>query len=154
MSVADPRRQAPRGGAAEATSSPFPLSMFGKVRLLLRIWSSTALVLVLLRRHGLPKVVVVLGKRTATNPYPPRVLSRAVSRGLRIGRWQPRCLIRSLVLFRLLREQGDSADLIIGLPNQPHSPDAHAWVELNGTDLGPMPGRGRHVEFARYPYRS
>ena len=56
----------------------------------------------------------------------------------------------SLVLYRLLREQGDDAELVIGLPQTPADKDAHAWVELAGRDVGPPPGRGPHEELARF----
>jgi hypothetical protein len=56
-----------------------------------------------------------------------------------------------LVLFRLLREQGEQAELVIGLlPNAPNQ-RAHAWVELDGRDVGPPPGRFGHEEMARLP---
>jgi hypothetical protein len=29
-------------------------------------------------------------------------------------------------------------------------PEAHAWVELGGLDLGPAPGRNGHEELARF----
>jgi hypothetical protein len=80
----------------------------------------------------------------------PRRLSRAVDRILRIGRRQPTCLVSSLVLFKLLREQGDPAEIVIGLPDSPADKDAHAWVELDGVDVGPPPGRSGHAEMARF----
>jgi hypothetical protein len=55
-----------------------------------------------------------------------------------------------MVLYRLLREQGDDVQLVIGLPLEPRDKDAHAWVEMDGHDVGPPPGRGKHVELARY----
>jgi hypothetical protein len=141
-------------GSAAGQPPAKSLSVLGKVWLLGRVWWACLVVVVMLRRHPLPQAVTVLGERSTGKLLPPALLSRAVSRGLRIGRWQPRCLIRSLVLYRLLRAQGDAADLVIGLPHRPESPDAHAWVELAGRDVGPSPGRGRHVELARYPRSS
>lgn len=139
---------------AERTSPPVNLSLPSKVWLLGRVWWAGLLVVVALRRHPLPEAVIALGRPSASNPLPPALLSRAVSRGLRIGGRRPRCLIRSLVLYRLLRAQGDAAEIVIGLPHRPESPDAHAWVELAGHDVGPWPGRGQHVELARYPRSS
>ena len=40
--------------------------------------------------------------------------------------------------------------LVIGLPHTPADKDAHAWVELAGTDVGPPPGRASHEELARF----
>lgn len=142
-----------RSGAAPP-SPPRNLSLPSKVWLYGRVWWTCLLVLVALRRHQLPEAVVVLGRPSNRKPMPPSLLSRAVSRSLRIGAWRPRCLIRSLVLYQLLRAQGDAADIVIGLPHRPDSPEAHAWVELGGYDVGPWPGRGQHVELARYPRSS
>lgn len=89
--------------------------------------------------------------RRARSPHRPARLSRAVDRTLRLGKRQPTCLVNALVLFRLLRAQGDPAELVVGLPAHPASKDAHAWVELAHRDLGPAPGRSGHLELARYP---
>lgn len=121
------------------------------MRLLGRVWVAAGRVQLSLRRHPLPKAVLVLGRPSRRERIPPALLSRAVSRGLRIGPWQPRCLVRSLVLYHLLRAQGDAADLVIGLPERAKSHEAHAWVELSGRDIGPLPGRGIHHELTRYP---
>ena len=71
-------------------------------------------------------------------------------RTLKVGRRQPTCLVNALVLYRLLREQGDHAELVIGLPAKAADKDAHAWVELDGVDMGPPPGRSGHAEMARF----
>ena len=80
----------------------------------------------------------------------PARLRRAVERPLRIGSWRPRCLLSALVLFRLLREQGQPVELVIGLPSDAVDEEAHAWVELDGVDLGPAPGRAGHEALARF----
>jgi hypothetical protein len=54
-----------------------------------------------------------------------------------------------MVLFRMLRDQGDDAELGIGLPLEPKDKDAHAWVGSAAATSAP-PGRGRHEELARY----
>jgi hypothetical protein len=54
------------------------------------------------------------------------------------------------VLFRLLRAQGDPAELVIGLPHEPRDEEAHAWVEIQRVDVGPPPGKGSHEELARF----
>jgi len=121
--------------------------------LLARVWFVAAQVWLALRRHNLDEITAQLSEPQQRANVPVSLLSRGVSRGLRIGGWQPRCLVRSLVLYRLLRAQGDEADLVIGLPDLAESPDAHAWIELGGTDVGPAPGRGPHQEMTRYPHR-
>jgi len=100
----------------------------------------------------LPLLAQELGRAPiSTNRQPPRVLSGAVDRSLRLGPFRTRCLFGALVLFRLLREQGDPVELVIGLPADARDHAAHAWVELGGIDLGPPPGRGNHSELARFP---
>jgi hypothetical protein len=127
------------------------ISLIAKAALLARVWATAARVQLALRRSALPDVVARLSVPTDRERLPPALLSIAVSRGLRIGRWHPRCLTRSLVLFRLLREQGDPAELVIGLRYQATSHGAHAWVELRGRDIGPLPGSSGYQEMSRYP---
>jgi hypothetical protein len=127
------------------------LSLPAKARLALRIWALYPRVLVGLRREQLPAFVARLGvpgRRRA--PHTPARLSHAVDRSLRVGSHRPRCLVNAVVLYRLLREQGDEAELVIGLPETPADKDAHAWVELAGLDVGPPPGKGTHQELARF----
>jgi hypothetical protein len=127
------------------------LSLLAKVGLALRIWSLYPQVLVGLRREQLPGYVARLGKPSGRHaPLSPARLSRAVDRSLRVGSRRPRCLVNALVLYRLLREQGDAAELVIGLQETPADKDAHAWVELDGMDVGPPPGKGPHQELARF----
>ncbi len=130
---------------------PRPLGVTGRLRLLARVWTTAALVRVALRRSSLPDLVRRLGPADGRKPMPPALLSRAVSRGLRLGPWQPTCLVRALVLYRLLREQGDRPTLIIGLHDERPTTEAHAWVELDGRDIGPAPGAFGHRALARYP---
>jgi hypothetical protein len=144
-----PSREQPEGRKAVNT---YPLP--AKIKLLWRVWWSAARVALALRTHSLPGVVSLLGTTRDDQPEAPALLSRAVARGLRIGPWQPRCLVRSLVLYDLLRSQGEAAQLVIGLPEPTTSWDAHAWVELDGQDVGPAPGAGGHRELLRYPVSS
>jgi Transglutaminase-like superfamily len=131
--------------------SEAPLPLRAKAALALRIWALYPRVLAGLRREQLPALVARLGRAGGRRPaHSPARLSRAVDRSLRLGARKPRCLVSSLVLYRLLREQGDDAELVIGLPQTPADKDAHAWVELGGRDVGPPPGRGTHEELARF----
>lgn len=131
--------------------SEAPLSLADKAGLALRIWSLYPRVVVALRREQLPAYVARLGaRRRRREALSPARLSRAVDRSLRLGSRQPRCLVSALVLYRLLREQGDEAELVIGLPETAADKDAHAWVELGGVDVGPPPGKGAHQELARF----
>jgi hypothetical protein len=127
------------------------LSALGKAALLARVWLVAVRVWFAVRRHSLDEVAATLGETTAEPRVSTALLSRAVSRGLRVGSWQPRCLVRSLVLYRLLRAQGDPAELVIGLPIRPRNHEAHSWVELAGRDVGPAPGSSGYLELTRYP---
>jgi Transglutaminase-like superfamily len=127
------------------------LSLTARVKLALRIWRSYAGIRRSLKSTPLAGLTRQLGAARATKRHhPPELLGYAVGRCLRIGDHQVRCLIGSLVLYRLLREQGDEAVLVIGLPPNAVDQTAHAWVELDGRDVGPPPGRGRHVALARF----
>ena len=129
-----------------------PLSLREKVLLATRVWVRFALVSLRVRRQPLPRLVAGLSAVDGGPPrrhHAPATLARAVDRSLRIGSHRPRCLINALVLYRLLREQGDPVELVIGLPEHAADERAHAWVELEGRDVGPPPGRAGHSEMAR-----
>jgi hypothetical protein len=129
-----------------------PLPLATKARLTARIGSTFLLVHWRLRRAPLPKVVESFADRhrRALPRLEARRLSRIVHGTLHVGPYRPRCLVNALVLFRLLRAQGDAAELVIGLPHDPRDEEAHAWVEVERIDVGPPPGRGTHEELARY----
>ena len=123
-----------------------------KLRLALRTWFHFLRTVVEARRHALPEVVAELetvtdGSRLHVDP---RRLGRIVAQVLRIGPWRPRCLYTSLVLFRLLREQGDRPVLVIGLPKNATGTRAHAWLELDGVEVGPPPGARGHLALGRF----
>ena len=129
------------------------LSTTRKIALVFRTWYWFALVHVLLRTRVLPQVVEQLGRvapRSTGGQLNPRRLGRIVGRALRLRDKQARCLIGSLVLYRMLREQGTRAELVIGLPPDPRDHLAHAWIEVEGLDVGPPPGRHGHSPMARY----
>lgn len=131
--------------------SEAPLPLRAKAGLALRIWSLYPRVVLGLRRERLPSFVARLGEvEKHRGRLTPDRLSRAVDRSLRLGPRRPRCLVSSVVLYRLLREQGDPAELVVGLPRTPADKEAHAWVELGGVDVGPPPGRGAHKELGRF----
>ena len=135
---------------SQSTAS-VPLPLLAKVTLFLRVWYAAARVWFLLRRHPVGQVAERLGALSDRSRQPIALLNRAVDRSLRVGSYQPRCLIRSLVLYSLLRSQGDAAELIIGMALLPTSSDAHSWVELGGQDVGPLPGSRGYAELARFP---
>lgn len=104
-----------------------------------------------LLRHPLP-VYLQRAKsiRPAKRSLPPRRLGRIVGQVLSVGPLDPRCIFRAVVLYRLLHAQGDRPELVIGLPLGARDNKAHAWVELEGVDVGPPPGKAGHQVLARY----
>ena len=128
------------------------LSLPLKLGLGLKVWASFVQVYIGVKRVPLPRLVQELGSSGATSRmrFEPRRLGRIVERTLRVGPWRARCLFTSLVLYRMLLEQGDRPELVIGLPREPRDKDAHAWIELGGRDVGPPPGRSQHEVLARY----
>lgn len=127
-------------------------SLVFKIRTAARVWYWFAVVSLGVRRYPLPNLVERLQRPSRTKPasIEPVRLGRIVQRALRLGRFQPRCVFTALILYRLLQQQGDPAQLVIGLPRDSRTKDAHAWIELDGVDVGPPPGRGHHEELARY----
>lgn len=123
------------------------------MRLAVRVLWTYVVVRGNLHRQPLPGLVARLGATSgpAGRRYAPALLSWAVHRVLGMSPTEQTCLVRALILYRLLREQGDAPELVIGLPPRPTDHRAHAWVELDGVDLGPPPGRGAYEPFARYP---
>ena len=141
-----------RRSAAMVGPEPVRLSTGDKIRLLMRIWKCFLAVKLRSRREPLPRFVAKFGqpRQTTSRRIAPRRLSNAVPIALHIGPWRPTCLMNALVLYRLLREQGDPAELVIGLPDGAADHRGHAWVELETIDLGPFPGQHNHVELARF----
>jgi hypothetical protein len=137
-----------RGGLNAATARP---ALTTTVILAARTFYWFAVVVVLLRRRPLADLVERLGTvRRRRRRVNAGVLGRGVAKLLHVGPIRARCLTMALVHYRLLREQGDPAELVIGLEGNPQSIDAHAWVEIGGIDVGPPPGRGSHRELVRY----
>jgi hypothetical protein len=129
-----------------------PLTPPEKALLAGRVWLCFLSTYLQVRRHPLPVLMARLRDvhSTETRPVDPKRLGGIVQRVLRLGPWQARCLWTALVLYRLLRGQGDVPQLVIGLPREPRDKDAHAWVEIDGADVGPPPGRSHHEELTRY----
>jgi hypothetical protein len=127
-------------------------SPVSKVALASVLWVRYGYVRLVTGRRPLPAAIGTIGnvRQRSTGRTEPRHMGLIVGRVLRVGPWQPRCLFQALVLYRTLRAQGEPAELVIGLPEEASSKDAHAWVEIGGSDVGPPPGRGEHRELARY----
>lgn len=120
-----------------------PLRARRKLRLALEIFGTYARLRVVLARRPLPAVLSDL-RRNAK--HQPKVtledqvtgirLGRAVSKALSPLPFDSRCLVRSLVLTRMLARRGIDARLVIGVAPGPEF-SAHAWVEADGVPLLP-----------------
>lgn len=124
-----------------------------KLHVAWRVWRWFVVIqLRLLRPPPLPLLVEDLLRVPSTSRYAisPHRLGRTVHKVLRMGPYRPRCLVTSLIFLRLLSEQGAQPVLVIGLPPQAVNQDAHAWIELEGVEVGPPPGSAGHTELARF----
>ena len=123
-----------------------------KVFLFLWIWFWFFAVQTRVHRDPLPEAIAKLRpvKRRKRMPMTPRRLGAVVRSVLSVGPYRPRCLVNALVDYRLLLEQGIPAELVIGLPSDARDHQAHAWIEIDGIDVGPPPGRAAHIPLARY----
>ncbi|MDX6726490.1 MAG: Transglutaminase-like superfamily [Baekduia sp.] len=130
-----------------------PISRREKARLLVEILAIYPFALRRMRSNDLPAMVAAArrGQRAEPVVSDPAVraatavrLGKAVVRSLMLLPTDQRCLIRSLVLSRLLARRGIGATLIIGVGRDDEKFEAHAWVEHEGVALLP-PGKG-HFE--------
>lgn len=135
----DRKDGAPLSGPAEAHLAAVVVLDFLAVSLGLRL---TELAPLVKRLRRPPRIRI--------RDLDPVRLGRIVGRVLRFGPLRPRCLTLSLVLFRLLRRQETTAELVIGLAPGARSHEAHAWVEVEGEVVGPPPGRLGHEALVRY----
>jgi hypothetical protein len=130
------------------------LSQPERIRLAAEIVAAYAQARHALRRAPIASVVESLRAESSSTHAPAagtleesRRLGRAVTRTLALMPGDTRCLVRSLVLTRLLARRGIPAKLVIGARAAP-SFLAHAWVEHDGDPiLAPGDGSfGRLVE--------
>jgi Transglutaminase-like superfamily len=137
-----------RGPSAENPLGPFTVA--GKAALVLEILVAYARVRWSLARAGLPETLAAarsLAADPAAGPGLPGEavlgarLGRAVVRTLRLLPTDSRCLMRSLVLTRLLTRRGLESALVIGVAVEPDFA-AHAWVERGDVPLLPPEGSG------------
>lgn len=100
-----------------------------------------------LRQGALPGVVGRLRAANRPRRAGPLKADQAARLGRAVGRtlsplpFESRCLMRSLVLLRLLARRGETADLVIAArPGEVDGFDAHAWVEMGGHPVLPPGG--------------
>lgn len=78
----------------------------------------------------------VLRAPTATDIAYGQQLARAAALAGRHGLVHATCLRQALMVYGLLRRQGLSPALKLGVRRQGAMPDMHAWVSLDGIALG------------------
>jgi hypothetical protein len=123
--------------ADTAVQASRPLGLGTKAALGFEILAAYAYVRWQLRRKALPEALTAVRstprrRRTEGETRPTGLrLGRAVVRTLSLLPTDSRCLMRSLVLVRLLARRGIEAQLILGVSSAERF-QAHAWVELDG----------------------
>jgi transglutaminase superfamily protein len=129
---------------APVAFAPAPLGARAKLGLIAEILVAYVPAWRLVRTNDLAAMVTG-ARRVSPVPVdlPPSVerelsfrLGRAVIRTLAVLPTDSRCLIRSLVLSRLLARRGISSTLVIGVRRNPHFL-AHAWVERDAEAVLP-----------------
>jgi hypothetical protein len=127
------------------------LGALRRTALAAEIVATYAAVRILLPRHSLPETVAALRRGLAddavtsdTSLSLARHLAGATVRTVMLLPADSRCLMRSLVLMRVLARRGLGSTLVLGA--EPGPPlEGHAWVEHGGEALL-APGR-----FAEWP---
>jgi hypothetical protein len=132
--------------SSEAGSTPVTprLGVLVRAALVVEILAAYGTVHWHLRRRDLPAVVTALrAGSVARRPLPAddRRLAGAAVRVLSVMPGDTRCLVRSLVVLRLLARRGIDVRLIIAARPAPTF-EAHAWVERGGRPLLPTRGLG------------
>jgi hypothetical protein len=122
-----------------------PLTPAEKTRLTIEILAAYASARFLLIRRGLPAAIETL-RAIEVMPGAPAPSSERIAQaiGVRLGiavcrvlsvlPTDSRCLVRSLVLTRLLARRGLPSALVIGVRPGPNF-EAHAWIESGGVPL-------------------
>jgi Transglutaminase-like superfamily len=127
--------------AQTAITRGAPLSARGKVSLAAEILAAYVRARLAIRGTSLPAAVAAL-RDPAAGPVPEDPgraglrLGRAVVRTLRFLPTDTRCLMRSLVLTRLLARRGIEATFVLGV-SRADGFESHAWVEHAGRPLLP-----------------
>ena len=75
-------------------------------------------------------------------------ITRATASAERYGPVKPNCLVRSLVLWWLLRRHGIDGELHVGARKTESRFEAHAWVEFRGIILND--GADVHERYSRF----
>jgi len=128
-----------------------PLGLGDKALVMLEILAEYASVWWGLRRKGLRATLAAVARPTQSDDPHERAIGvrmgRAVDRTLAALPSDSRCLIRAVVLARVLARRGVGSRVVLGVKAAPDF-TAHAWVEHCGFPLLPARdyARGRLIE--------
>lgn len=124
-------------------------------RLFLEAWALLPPVWLALRSRGFRRVHESIERASPgarpPGPDPTADVVEAVHLAARYAPVPVNCLLRSLVLVRLLRRRGVAADLRFGVRRNEGRFEAHAWVERSGEVLNDAPDVARHYQPFRDP---
>jgi hypothetical protein len=129
-----------RAVGAVSVPAADPLRARAKAALAAEIVADYGRARLLLARRAFPQALADLRDVPVSKPPPPdpvaggRRLGGAVVRTLRLLPTDSRCLVRSLVLTRVLARRGISSTLVLGVRSEDRL-EAHAWVEHDGAPL-------------------
>ncbi len=115
-------------------------------RVLVRAWCLLPLTAMRLRWLGLARAQSTSCARPSLQGDEALAVARRITRWVHVasrhGPFRPTCLPMSLVLQRLLREQGIESDLRFGVRKAAGRIEGHAWVERDGVRLAEAPAEG------------
>lgn len=133
----------------------------GEWLILLQLAAVSLIVAITLRLVSLPRLID-LTSRGAENRWVSRLpvfhhqseISRLTNL-TDIAAWithsQGRCLMRSILLFWLLRARGEHAELLIGVSKETSDLESHAWIESQGRIMFDRPDMvGRFAMLLRF----
>ena len=115
-------------------------------RVLLRAWCLLPVTAMRVRWLGLARAQPAAAAAPRLEGEEALALARRITRWVHVagrhGPFRPTCLPLSLVLQRLLREQGIESDLRFGVRTAAGRLEGHAWVEREGVALADSPREG------------
>jgi hypothetical protein len=121
---------------------------WAQLRLLVQAWLLLPLATAGLRLFGFGRMQAMLHRTPASAGRNNLAAAQAIARIVHgAARWSPvhaGCLVRSLVLCRLLHRRGLASGLRIGVARPDGRFAAHAWVEHGGTALAEAETIGEH----------
>ena len=138
----------------EVSDGTTPVSLRDRVRLAVEILLAYGELILVVRQHDLP-TMAARARQPQMGPSPPEVRTRALPAARRLS-WMverilallptdKRCLVKSLVLIRVLSNRSIPGVLVVGVLSN-NGVKAHAWVEHDGHPVLPAGNFERLLE--------